>query len=274
MGRFFLAGCVCLVACSLLPDSGAVTVDKDLTLTRSQKDALDKFKASVISKLPHAYMKHEIYLIRWLRARKFNIKAAEQLLMNDLKWRKEERMDTIDKEDWSDMEEEFPWYLDGYDISGKPILTANYDEWDVRKGVLSGKLQRLMRWMAYAQEAAVRRVRELQTQGKNITQWNFIINMNNFNLVQHACVQCLPIYTTFVSNYENHFPGSADKIMLLNTPEVFEVVLNLIRPIMSEQTREALKVYNNNKAEWDPIVFKDIKRDQLVKEYGGSKIRY
>lgn len=61
--------------------------------------------------------------------------------------------------------------------------------------------------------------------------------------------------------------------MLLNTPQVFEVILNLIRPIMSPQTREALKVYNNNRDEWDHIVFSDIGRDQLVKEYGGTKVR-
>ncbi len=61
--------------------------------------------------------------------------------------------------------------------------------------------------------------------------------------------------------------------MTINTPQVFEVVLNLIRPIMSPQTREALKVYNNVKDEWEPVVYADIKRDQLVKEYGGTRVR-
>jgi len=201
------------------------------------------------------------------------VRAAEEMLVSNLKWRKAEKMDNIDKEDWSDMEEDYPWYLDGYDNEGKPILTANYDEWDIRKGVVAGKIQRLMRWMTYAQESGVRKVRELQAQGKNVTQWDFIINMNNFNLIQHGCVQCLPLYTNFVSNYEQRYPGSCDKILLLNTPSVFEIVLNLIRPIMSAQTREALKVYNNNREEWDHILFSDIRRDQLVKEYGGTKTR-
>ena len=62
--------------------------------------------------------------------------------------------------------------------------------------------------------------------------------------------------------------------MLLNTPQVFEVVLNLIRPVISPQTREALKVYGNNKEEWDSIVYADITRDQLPKEYGGTKVRH
>jgi len=251
-----------------------VKLDQDLTLTRSQYEALEKFKENVIPRLEKDYQKTDIYLIRWLRARNFNVRQAEEMLFSDLKWRAQEKMDQINDEDWSDMEIEYPYYLDGYDHEGKPILTANYDEWDIRKGVLSGKLQRLMRWMTKAQNDGVSKVRELQAEGKNITQWDFIINMNNFNLVQHGCIQCLPIYTTFVSNYENHFPGSCDKIILLNTPQVFEIVLNLIRPIMSQQTRDALKVYNNNREEWDPILFADIDRDQLVKEYGGTKVRY
>jgi len=260
--------------CLVVPQLGAVPTDKDLRLTRSQKEILDKFKETVISKVPHDYMKEDIYLIRWLRAKKFNLKAAETLLMDDIKWRKQNRMDTIEHEDWSDMEEAYPWFVDGYDIYGKPIGTANWDEWDIRKGVLAGKLKKMMRWMTYGQETAVRRVRELQAQGKNVTQWHFIINMNNFNLHQHACAQCMPLYTNFISTYEHHYPGSSDKIMLLNTPETFEVVLNLMRPLMSEQTQEALKIYSNNRNEWEHIVFADIKKDQLVKEYGGTKIRY
>lgn len=31
-------------------------------------------------------------------------------------------MDNIHTEDWSDMEEEFPWFMDGYDNEGKPSM--------------------------------------------------------------------------------------------------------------------------------------------------------
>jgi len=275
LNNLLIISAILFVACLLqiVDKSYGVSLNEDLTLSKSQKEALDKFKARVSSRVEKDYQKSDIYLIRWLRARNFDVRAAEEMLISDLKWRKAQGMDNIQEEDWTDMEEDFPWYYDGYDNEGKPILTANYDEWDIRKGVVAGKLQRIMRWMAYALDTGVRRVRELQAEGKNVTQWDFIINMNNFNLIQHGCIQCLPIYTTFVTNYENHFPGSADKILLLNTPQVFEIVLNIIRPVMSQQTRDALKVYNNNKEEWEPIVFNDIGRDQLVKEYGGTKVR-
>jgi hypothetical protein len=43
---------------------------------------------------------------------------------------------------------------------------------------------------------------------------------------------------------------------------------------MSQQTRDALKVYGNNKSEWENILFADISRDELPKEYGGTKQKY
>ncbi len=51
-------------------------------------------------RLDKDYQKSDIYLIRWLRAKNFNIRAAEEMLVSDLKWRKNEKMDNIDQEDW------------------------------------------------------------------------------------------------------------------------------------------------------------------------------
>jgi len=53
----------CLVQC--------VTTDQDLTITAKEKRALEQLKERVAPTVPHEYMKQDIYLIRWLRAKKF-----------------------------------------------------------------------------------------------------------------------------------------------------------------------------------------------------------
>lgn len=45
-------------------------------------------------------------------------------------------MDTVHLEEWRDMEEEFPYYIDGVDKQGRPIITAISREWDVRNAVV------------------------------------------------------------------------------------------------------------------------------------------
>jgi hypothetical protein len=67
---------------------------------------------------------------------------------------------------------------------------ANFDLWDLRRGVLQGKRDQIIRWMTKGIQDAVEHIRELQHEGKNVTRWNFIINMKNFNLIQHGCLQC------------------------------------------------------------------------------------
>jgi hypothetical protein len=129
------------------------------------------------------------------------------LPIQDLKWRKQEKIDTIHEEDWSDYERRYPFEIDGVDNEGKPskfnfgnlqeylmndkatfyccfaltliiifyfllsVLTANFDEWDLRQGVLAGERDKINRWMAKAMDEAVMKVREFQAQGKNVTQW-------------------------------------------------------------------------------------------------------
>ncbi|ODM91444.1 SEC14-like protein 5 [Orchesella cincta] len=149
------------------------------------------------------------------------------------------------------------------DFIGKPIVTANFGDWDIRKLAISGKISSLNRHIDRGFEMVTDKVRKLQESGKVVAQWDFIINMENYNLVQQGCLQCLPMYLYLVNTYENHFPAHADKIMLINTPAIFELVLNIIRPIMSPLTRQTLKVYNTNKEQWQKELFEIVDRNEL-----------
>lgn len=45
-------------------------------------------------------------------------------------------MDTIHQENWSDMQHEFPYYIDGVDKQGRPVITAIVRDWDIRNAVM------------------------------------------------------------------------------------------------------------------------------------------
>jgi hypothetical protein len=48
------------------------------------------------------------------------------------------------------------------------------------------------------------------------------------------------------------------------------VVLSAIRPIFSPRTREALKVFGRNRRQYEPVLFRDIEKDQLPRDVGGT----
>jgi len=265
-----LLSLVLLGYCGELFTLVASTVEKDLTLTFQQKLTLDKFKKRMVGRLPHEYMKQDIYLIRWLRARNFNIDQSEAMLNENIKWRKANKMDSILQEDWSEFHEKYPYYLDTTSKDGSPILSGNFGDWDIRGIALAGRMPHLIRYLVKGMEDAVTLVRKMQDQGKNVTQFDFLVNMDNYNIVQHGCLQCVSFYLALINNYENYYPGFANRIALFNTPPVFEVVLRVIRPIMSQITRQSLRVYGQDKGQWNKALWAIADKSQLTPEYGGT----
>jgi len=263
-----------VAVCYLLQFAGNVncasSVEKDLTLTFNQKLTLDKFKQRVTGRLPHDYMKQDIYLIRWLRAKNFHIDQAEQMLSENLKWRKANKIDNILQEDWSSYQEKYAYYLDTLSKDGMPMLTGNFGEWDIRAAGVAGQMPTLIRYLNKGMEDAVTTIRKFQSQGKNVTQFEFLVNMDNYNIVQHGCIQCISFYLALVNSYENHFPGFANHLVLFNTPPVFEVVLRAIRPLMSPMTRNALQVYGQDKEQWSRRLLEIADKSQLTPEFGGT----
>jgi hypothetical protein len=52
---------------------------------------------------------------------------------------------------------------------------------------------------------------------------------------------------------------------------VFDSLWTLLRPIMTEQTQQALKIFGHNKAEWREEFSKQIPLDQIRHSFGGTK---
>jgi len=250
-----------------------VTDDQDLIVTPKQGQILEKFTDRMRPVLTQEYMTKPIFLLRWLRAANFNVETAERMLMNNLKWRRDNNIDNINNEDWSFFEEEFAYSVDTFDKTGRPIITIDSGKWDVRQAVLSGQRPRLVRWMVKMMEDATKLVRMQQARGVNVTRWGMIYNLGYFNLVQSGCLQCLTVYTEFVQNYEKYYPNHASTITLVNTPGIFDVILRAIRPAMSPASRDTLQVYGTNKPQWQQALLKDIPKNQLPVEYGGTRRR-
>ncbi|ODM88895.1 SEC14-like protein 2, partial [Orchesella cincta] len=257
-----------LVLCILFQFVGNVhsmtSFEKDITLKYSEKVTLDRFRERVAHRLTHDYMKQDIWLVRWLRARDFNMDQAEQMLKENLRWRKANRMDTSLAEDWSEFREKYPYNLDTINKQGMP------SDWDLRAITIAGRSSQFIRYIDMIMEDAAETVRRFQSQGKNVTQFDFLVNMDNYNVITQGCGQCLQFYIALVNGGENHYPGLADKIVLINSPPIFGLVLQVIRPLMSRTTRESLKVLGQDKTQWTKVLWSIADRSQLRPEYGGT----
>jgi len=56
------------------------------------------------------------------------VDLAEQMLLDNLKWREENSLDTIHEEDWSEFEKVYRYAIEGCDKVGRPGTVASPNE--------------------------------------------------------------------------------------------------------------------------------------------------
>ncbi|ODM90692.1 SEC14-like protein 2 [Orchesella cincta] len=222
-------------------------------MTLSEKNTLDKFRAQVMPLLKDSYMKHDTYLIRWLRARNFDINSAEAMLRQNLKWRRENAIDSMRTEDWSDIASDFHVTIDTYDKTGRPIGVIDIYDWDIRRAVIQGKGARMLRYLTSRVENITGQVYERQEQlGMTVTQIVVMGSAAGFNVIQHACPGCLPLWIQFALMIENYYPEILDELIVIDAPPAIQIVLEAIKPfitrfqIVDVNSRLKLKMLNSS----------------------------
>jgi len=256
------------VVCQLWVIVESVSFEEDVRISLDQKKAIDKLRRRVQPYITEDFMNDDIYLVRWLRNSEYDMAQAEKRLIATIKWRKENKIATIDKEDFSDVSQEFPYSNYGFDKEGRPLFIAFAGDWDIRAAVVTGRVPRVLRYLDQGLENLSRRIRRYQQEGRNVTQGILLIELSQFSLVKHACPQCLFRIVQFLTDYEKHYPGMADKVIFLDAPPAVQFVIELIQQNSSKELKAAIKVFGTNKAQWQ--LQKHIDKQYLPVELGGT----
>lgn len=61
--------------------------------------------------------------------------------------------------------------------------------------------------------------------------------------------------------------------IIIVAPEAFEIVMNLVRPLMNRQTRKVLKIFGTDESKWRPYLEQHFDYDQIADWFGGYKVR-
>ncbi|OXA48690.1 CRAL-TRIO domain-containing protein T23G5.2 [Folsomia candida] len=268
--KLFFIVCTTLLIVSLVGKAFSV---ENLSLTRAEKQKLDQFKEA-ISKItfPAEWMQQELTLVRYLRAREWDVRRAKSMLQETVAWWEENNMKDIQNEDWTDVEKDYPLHTDGVDKLGQPAIVYALAEWDLRGAAVQGRMNRVIRWFVKGYDDVHTKSFEYQKLGKtNGTQWNVIADMDKLSRQQQLCIQCLRFYTELGVLLESRYPGAISKMFAINSPSIFQVILGVVNPILSKSTLNALKVLGTNKEEWSKVVYAHFEKDQLPENLGGTR---
>jgi len=69
-------------------------------------------------------------------------------------------------------------------------MYMNFGSWDVQRATEMGEREKVIKYINRAMEMSTEQVRNMQDMGMNVTQVNFIMNMDGYSVTQHGCLQC------------------------------------------------------------------------------------
>ncbi|XP_016366116.1 SEC14-like protein 2 isoform X2 [Sinocyclocheilus rhinocerous] len=206
-------------------------------LSPKQTKALAQFREKIADVLDQLPNQTDHYLLRWLRARSFNVPKAEAMIRKHLEFRKHMKVDTI-IDNWKPPEV-IECYVAGgmcgYDREGSPIWYNIIGPLDPKGLLLSASKQDCLRT----------KVRDAE-------------------LLRQECEkQSKKILTMFEENY----PENLKKVLLIKAPKLFPIAYNLVKHFLHEETRQKIAVLGSN---WKEVLRNYVDADQLPAVYGGS----
>ncbi|XP_005396326.1 PREDICTED: SEC14-like protein 4 isoform X1 [Chinchilla lanigera] len=237
-------------------------------LSPQQQEALARFQENLRDLLPTLPKADDYFLLRWLRARNFDLQKSEGMLRKHVEFRKQLDLDNILAWQPSEVVQLYDsGGLCGYDYEGCPTWFDIIGTLDPKGLLLSASKQELIRKRVKVCELLSHEC-ELQTQklGRKIEKMLMVFDMEGLSL-KHLWKPAVEVYQQFFAILEANYPETVKNLIVVRAPKLFPVAFNLVKSFMGEETRKKIVILGDN---WKQELTKFISPDQLPVEFGGT----
>ncbi|NXF46062.1 S14L2 protein, partial [Oceanites oceanicus] len=231
-----------------------------------------QFRENLQDVLPSLPSQDDYYLLKWLRARCFDLPKSEAML------RKVSGHPTF----WGDaailpppeppvLPQVIRKYMSGgmcgYDREGSPIWYEIIGPLDAKGLLFSASKQDLLK-NKFRDCEVLRRECEKQSQklGKKIEMVLMVYDCEGLGL-KHLWKPAVDTYGELLSMFEENYPESLKHLFIVKAPQIFPVAYNLVKHFLSEDTRKKVVVLGSN---WKEVLQTYIDPEQIPVEYGGT----
>ncbi|CAJ1069387.1 SEC14-like protein 2 isoform X2 [Xyrichtys novacula] len=238
-------------------------------LSPKQAEALEQFRERIQDILPLLPAQHDHFLLRWLRARNFNVQKSEAMVRKHVEFRKNMKVDTITT-DWRPpevIEKYLSGGMCGYDREGSPIWYDVIGPVDPKGLFLSASKQDFIKSKIRDCEM-LHKESALQSErlGKNVESITMIYDVEGLGL-KHIWKPAIETYGEILQMFEENYPEGLKRLFVIKAPKLFPVAYNLIKHFLSEITRQKIHILGAN---WQDVLLKYIDAEQLPAIYGGK----
>ncbi|KAF5307659.1 hypothetical protein FQR65_LT06714 [Abscondita terminalis] len=213
---------------------------------------------------------NDYFLVRWLRARSWNVEAAEKMLRTSLQWRKFWDVDNL--KTWEPVEAlriYYPSGSTGCDAEGSPVIFVPFASLDIVGILHCTSKQEMIKLTIKILENYLEIARD--TGGNNIV---VVFDMDGFNLKDYAWRPAAEVVVGLLQMYEANYPEILKSCYIINAPTVFAVAFSVVKRFLNEYTLGKISIYKADPRKWQKVLRDHIPPEILPKYYGGDLVDF
>lgn len=227
---------------------------------------------------PHGKEHEKLKLLRFLRARKFDVDKAFEMLKNDVEWRSHDsrknlRLQTAEQVlqcDLTEMYKYFPTWVQGYDKQHRPISWRQFGKFEIWNVLTLTSMENIVKFHAWESEQAIRLMEEQSIRtGYNIETFIIVVDAAGWGL-RLATSDAYTFIKGMISTDSDHYPERLGMCIVINAPYALSFAWKVIAPFIDEVSKAKIKILGGSKDDWLPTLLEVMHIDQIPSQYGGT----
>ncbi|CAB3401558.1 unnamed protein product [Caenorhabditis bovis] len=187
---------------------------------------------------------NDAHLLRFLRARDFDVGKAKDMVHASIIWRKQHNVDKI-LEEWKPpaiIKQYFPGCWHNSDNQGRPLFLLRLGLVDTKGMVRACGVENLVKLTLSVCEDGLQRAADATRKlGAPISSWSLLVDLDGLSMrhLWRPGVQCL---LKIIEIVEANYPETMGQVLVVRAPRVFPVLWTLISPFIDEKTRKKFMI--------------------------------
>ncbi|KAF2085346.1 hypothetical protein K490DRAFT_67763 [Saccharata proteae CBS 121410] len=214
-------------------------------------------------------------LLRFLRARKFNVEAAKQMFVDSEKWRKEfggeggvdHLVANFEYTEKPQVFEYYPQYYHKTDKDGRPVYIESLGKIDLNAMYKITSAERMLQNLVceYEKLADPRLPACSRKSGKLLETCCTIMDLKGVGIGKAPSVYGYLQQASGIS--QNYYPERLGKLYIINAPWGFSTVFSVVKRFLDPVTVSKIHVLGSG---YEKELLSQVPKENLPKQFGGS----
>lgn len=213
-------------------------------LTPTQESRLQQLR-KWINELQKGKVPSDTTLLRFLRARDFNVEKAREMLSQSLLWRKKHQVDRIlsEYETPDVVKQYFPGGWHHHDKDGRPLYILRLGQMDVKGLLKSIGEDGLLKLTLHVCEEGLRLLEEATNTSEHaVHSWCLLVDLDGLNM-RHLWRPGVRALLRIIQIVEANYPETMGRVLIVRAPRVFPILWTIVSTFIDENTRSKFLFY-------------------------------